>query len=244
MRFPNPKDPEKTTWARNDHIFRAKFQSGKCSLPFYPKMSSSSSSSDSEHSSISKRPHAREVNEDDDSSDSAADSASSSSGADTEAEDVPVLSHAEKRRQKKKDQKQPASTDEKSVKQTKIRNTAELAPSKVPKRQNSVWVGNLAFKTTPQSLRQFFDGVGEITRIHMPMKMTTGGPSGGAVKENRGLVALLSSNVSFHVDKNIQPPIINRFAYVDFATADAKTVATTLSENHLDGRRLLIKDGV
>lgn len=35
----------------------------------------------------------------------------------------------------------------------------------------------------------------------------------------------------------------NRFAYVDFATPDAKTVAITLSENHLDGRRLLIKDG-
>ncbi|KZT72480.1 RNA-binding domain-containing protein, partial [Daedalea quercina L-15889] len=33
------------------------------------------------------------------------------------------------------------------------------------------------------------------------------------------------------------------FAYVDFATPDAKTVAITLSENPLDGRRLLIKDG-
>lgn len=30
---------------------------------------------------------------------------------------------------------------------------------------------------------------------------------------------------------------------MDFATADAKTLATTLSENPLDGRRLLIKDG-
>lgn len=34
------------------------------------------------------------------------------------------------------------------------------------------------------------------------------------------------------------------FAYVDFATPDAKTIAITLSENHLDGRRLLIKDGM
>ena len=34
------------------------------------------------------------------------------------------------------------------------------------------------------------------------------------------------------------------FAYVDFATPDAKTIAITLSENPLDGRRLLIKDGV
>ncbi|KAK7696004.1 hypothetical protein QCA50_000644 [Cerrena zonata] len=184
-------------------------------------MSSSASSSDSEPPSISKRPHAKEVNEDHDSSTSASDAASSSSDNDTDTEEIPVLSHAEKRRQKKKEQKQPdpADTDEHNVKKTKVRNTAEVPPSKAPKRQHSVWVGNLAFKTTAQSLRQFFDGVGEITRIHMPMKMSSGGPSGGAVKENRG------------------------FAYVDFATADAKTVATTLSENPLDGRRLLIKDG-
>ncbi|TFY54410.1 hypothetical protein EVJ58_g8885, partial [Rhodofomes roseus] len=37
--------------------------------------------------------------------------------------------------------------------------------------------------------------------------------------------------------------IENRFAYVDFATPDAKTIAITRSENPLDGRRLLIKDG-
>jgi len=36
----------------------------------------------------------------------------------------------------------------------------------------------------------------------------------------------------------------NSFAYVDFATPDAKLVAITLSERNLEGRRLLIKDGV
>jgi hypothetical protein len=30
---------------------------------------------------------------------------------------------------------------------------------------------------------------------------------------------------------------------VDFATSDAKTIAITLSEGNLDGRKLLIKDG-
>lgn len=167
-------------------------------------MSSTESSSDSEPSSISKRPHALEANEDDDSSDSA----STSSGADTETEDVPVLSHAEKRKQKKKEQKKSDPTDEQNVKKTKVRNTAELAPSKVPKRQNSVWVGNLAFKTTAQSLRQFFDGCGEITRIHMPMKLSSGGPSGGAVKENRGSVTLCPATF-VHVDKNIHSILID-----------------------------------
>ena len=71
-------------------------------------------------------------------------------------------------------------------------NTAELKPSKLPKRQNSVWVGNLSFKTTPEALRAFFAGCGEITRVHMPMKMASTGPGGrGAVKQNRGSVCSL-----------------------------------------------------
>lgn len=37
--------------------------------------------------------------------------------------------------------------------------------------------------------------------------------------------------------------VTTRFAYVDFATPDAKTLAIALSENNLDGRKLLIKDG-
>lgn len=33
------------------------------------------------------------------------------------------------------------------------------------------------------------------------------------------------------------------FAYVDFATPEAKNAAILMSESHLEGRRLLIKDG-
>jgi hypothetical protein len=33
------------------------------------------------------------------------------------------------------------------------------------------------------------------------------------------------------------------FAYVDFATPEAKQVAITMTESPLEGRRLLIKDG-
>jgi len=36
---------------------------------------------------------------------------------------------------------------------------------------------------------------------------------------------------------------LNSFAYVDFATPEAKQVAITMTESPLDGRRLLIKDG-
>lgn len=34
------------------------------------------------------------------------------------------------------------------------------------------------------------------------------------------------------------------FAYVDFASPDSKVIAITMSEQNLDGRRLLIKDGM
>ncbi|KAI0702911.1 hypothetical protein BC835DRAFT_1263607 [Cytidiella melzeri] len=186
--------------------------------------STSSSSSDFEQPKTTKRK--LDAAKDDSQSD---DAASFSDSVDSDAEpaveeDVPVLSHKELRRQKKKQQRiQQDGVDSATAnanKNPKLKNTAELAPSKIPKRQNSVWVGNLSFKTTPDALRHFFNGVGEITRVHMPMKMSAAGPgSRGAVKENRG------------------------FAYVDFPTPEAKTIAITLSENHLDGRRLLIKDG-
>ncbi|KAI0824775.1 hypothetical protein BC628DRAFT_1377669 [Trametes gibbosa] len=197
--------------------------------------SDSGSSSDSERASSSSPPpnkrtlvEEEEVNdESDDSSSDSEDSGDESDADEGEGSDVPVLSHAEKRRQKRKEDRSaqkkgvtPAEDVVQAKVKSKVKNTAELPPSKVPKRQNSVWVGNLSFKTTPASLRNFFDGVGEITRIHMPMKMVTGGPEDRRPRqENRG------------------------FAYVDFATQDAKTVAITMSENPLDGRRLLIKDG-
>ncbi|KAI0268214.1 hypothetical protein BC834DRAFT_923290 [Gloeopeniophorella convolvens] len=154
------------------------------------------------------------------SSASDADSVSSSSSlelrseAEQDAVDAPVLSHAAKRKQKRAQAKKASSSESPEKKPKK-----EGDAGGHPKRQNSVWIGNLSFKTTPESLKRFFDGVGEITRINLPTK-AVGGPPGGQVRrENRG------------------------FAYVDFATPDAKTIAIAMSEKHLEGRRLLIKDG-
>lgn len=127
-----------------------------------------------------------------------------------------MLSHKELRRQKKKQLKAAAAAqpaDEAAdgapaAKKQKVKNTAELAPSKVPKRQNSVWVGNLSFKTTPDALRKFFDGVGEITRVHMPMKMASAGPGArGAVKENRGSVCLLYLDRRLDIMYAFSPPL-------------------------------------
>ncbi|KAF8272038.1 hypothetical protein EI94DRAFT_1796451 [Lactarius quietus] len=122
-------------------------------------------------------------------------------------EDTPVLSHAAKRKQKKASLGDTATVKEEEDVSTPV------------KRQNSIWVGNLSFKTTQESLRRFFDGVGEITRVNLPTKPGKAVPGESSRRENKG------------------------FAYVDFATSEAKQAAIVMTESPLDGRRLLIKDG-
>ncbi|KAL0950098.1 hypothetical protein HGRIS_010099 [Hohenbuehelia grisea] len=150
--------------------------------------------------------------------------------------EVQALSHAERRRQKKKERKaatKAGSDDEAELPSKKRKlndgttekgkdkakgkeNTKDKGSTTEPKRQNSVWVGNLAFKTTPDDIRNFFSSAGEITRINMPMKPAK---RPGMPNENTG------------------------FAYVDFSTVEAKVAAIALSEKPLTGRKLLIKDG-
>jgi len=136
-------------------------------------MSSDSSSSSENAKAASKRkpPPDVEIASDDDES--------SGSGSDQD-EDVGVLSHAERRRQKKRELK-TAKAVEATTKKRKLNDgSAARNPStgRSPdetklKRQNSVWVGNLSYQTTRDMLKQYFDGVGEITRIHMPQRPGT-----------------------------------------------------------------------
>ncbi|KAF8076698.1 hypothetical protein FPV67DRAFT_428584 [Lyophyllum atratum] len=144
----------------------------------------------------------------------ASDSDSSDSDADSTPEE-PVLSHAERRKQKKAAKQQEKEESASSSKKRKLEN-GKAIPVPADKRKNSVWVGNMSFKTTQENLRTFFEDVGEVTRIYMPTKPAVN----PAMKpENRG------------------------FAYVDFATPEAKIGAIALSEKPLVGRKLLIKDG-
>ncbi len=111
------------------------------------------------------------------------DSASSSSSSRSPSPEVPVVSHAEKRKQKRKQQKvqeTPSVTEN-----GKSKSADSSASTALPKRQNSVWVGNLSFKTTQEDLRTFFSGAGEITRINLPTKKPNGPGQRG---ENRGSV--------------------------------------------------------
>jgi hypothetical protein len=114
--------------------------------------------------------------------------------------EVPVLSHAERRRQKKEAKLAAAQAKEEAaaeaadgaaaVKKRKLKDgsaktvdAADADSGKPKPRQNSVWVGNMSFKTQQEDLRRFFKDVGEITRINMPTKA----PAGPGVRpENRG----------------------------------------------------------
>ena len=106
----------------------------------------------------------------------------------------PVLSHAERRR-RKKEQKLAAKLKEEEGSATKKRKLKDgSAKVVVPiKRQNSVWVGNMSFKTTQEDLRTFFEDAGEITRINMPTKRAAGP---GLKPENRGYVLRRSPSIT------------------------------------------------
>lgn len=78
-----------------------------------------------------------------------------------------------------------------------------------------IWIGNLSFKTTKDSLRRFFverGGLDEstITRLHMPVDNNT--------KQNKG------------------------FAYVDFTSEATLAIAMSCTEKLVDGRKVLIKN--
>lgn len=196
---------------------------------------SSSSSDESERSTSSrcKKPLLKRRRSDEAGASSDDDSDTGSNNA-REIPDALALSHAERRRQKKKEgRSQKEVVNAPAAKKRKLKDGVAVSSSisKKEKRQNSVWVGNLSFKTTPDALRGFFDGVGDITRIHMPMRA-------GAKGENMGSVVLLLDYVSRLCD------LIHRFAYVDFGSPDHKIIAITLSERDFHGRRLLIKDGM
>jgi RNA recognition motif-containing protein len=95
----------------------------------------------------------------------------------------------------------------------------EAADSATAKRSDyGVWIGNLAFQTTKDDLRNFFVSNctftdATVTRIHLPKGQEKFGRA-----QNRG------------------------FAYVDFSTEKALKEALGLSEQLLTGRRVLIKN--
>lgn len=137
-------------------------------------MSSSSSSSSPFASPLSSKK--RELSQDEEVDSDSDEISSSETDLKGPSIHAAVLSHAERRRQKKRVLKASNEAERASKRQKLDDGSAakskpgQAADKTKPKRQNSVWVGNLSFKTTKEALKQFFDSVGGVTRIHMPQK--------------------------------------------------------------------------
>ncbi|KAL9935476.1 hypothetical protein V8E36_005824 [Tilletia maclaganii] len=157
------------------------------------------------------------------------DAAAAAAGADAEAEvEVEVLSHKEQRKRRRLEKRAaslaanaankdesagPAKANTGSTVQVITSSSASSASKPAPRSEYAVWVGNLAFGTTPQRLQSWLEDkcVAGITRINMPK---------GARRheQNKG------------------------FAYVDLPDETTLKYCISLSESPLEGRRLLIKD--
>lgn len=158
-------------------------------------MSSASSSSSSASSRASspetteprelkrkRTPKTKDVEYDDSDSDSSEDESEANDETLPES-DEPALSHKERRKRKKEAKLAAKLAEEgKPTKKRKLKDgTAKEVTSTA--RKNSVWVGNMSFKTDQDDLRRFFKDVGEITRINLPTKAPTGP---GVKPQNRG----------------------------------------------------------
>ncbi|SPO31704.1 related to RNA-binding protein rnp24 [Ustilago trichophora] len=127
--------------------------------------------------------------------------------------EVEVLSHKEQRRRKKL-AKLSDSTDSTLPSDPNALMHPSRAPTVQPRSGFSIWVGNLSFFTAPAKLIDWF--------------------------EQRGVDGISRVNMP----KGARRAEMNRgFCYLDLPSKDMLTAALNLSEQPLDGRKLLIKNG-
>ncbi|KAF9430450.1 hypothetical protein BGZ94_006798 [Podila epigama] len=159
--------------------------------------------------------------EDSSSSSSSSDSSSSEDSDDPNTQPPPKSKKKKNRKKKTKKAGLDASDDEDAAAPENDDGETEGASKKKKKEKKEgpgrkgefgIWIGNMSFLTTEKALRHFFRDVGaEITRVNMPSG------SGYNKKGNKG------------------------FAYVDFSSAEGQVNAIALSEQELEGRKVLIK---
>lgn len=121
-------------------------------------------------------------------------------------------------RKAKKTKDAPAGDDDNEKPKSEKPESKKTESTAEKRSEYGVWIGNLAFQTSKDDVRNFFVSNctftdATITRIHLPK-----GPEKFGRSQNRG------------------------FAYVDFSTEKALKEAMGLSEQLLTGRRVLIKN--
>lgn len=122
------------------------------------------------------------------------------------------------KRKEKKEKNKPAKTEEEE-------NKPAVAEPPAPGQRSDygIWIGNLPWSATKDTLRTWFEDQGiddrSITRLHMPPPPEEKGPPRPGFK-----------------------PLNKGFAYVDFLGAPELELALALSEKLMGGRKVLIKN--
>lgn len=129
-----------------------------------------------------------------------------------------------KRKEKKQKSSKPAKTeDEEDEKPDVSAATTAQAPAPGQRSEYGIWIGNLPWSATKDTLRTWFFDQGiddrSITRLHMPAPPEEKGPSRPGFK-----------------------PLNKGFAYVDFIGEPELQLAMALSEKLMGGRKVLIKN--
>lgn len=128
-----------------------------------------------------------------------------------EEDEVEALSHKERRKRRKMEKKGLLPTSA-AGKQGEGQDSQDRQEPLPERSRYAVWVGNLSFQTTTQRLQSWFQE-----------------------KEIWGITRI-------HMPKGAKKFEYNKgFAYVDLPSEEAVEAAVALSEDHLEGRRLLIK---
>ncbi|SNX87943.1 related to RNA-binding protein rnp24 [Melanopsichium pennsylvanicum] len=156
-----------------------------------------------------------------DSNSDAADTSTVTANGEADQGQVEVLSHKEMRKRKKLGKLNPDSIDATAATADADPNNlihpsraAIATPSLQPRSGFSIWVGNLSFFTAPAKLVDWFN--------------------------QRGVDGISRVNMP----KGMRRAEMNRgFCYLDLPSKDMLTAALNLSEQPLDGRKLLIKNG-
>jgi hypothetical protein len=122
---------------------------------------------------------------------------------------------------------QPPTSNEPKVDDSVHPDRKNLIKKEPPRAEFCVWIGNLAYSTDVDGLRTWLThGLAkvdddEITRVNLPVNATG---------QSKGYFESMSV-------------VDGRFAYVDLKTQEGRDTIITRSEQVLDGRRLLIKNG-
>ena len=136
----------------------------------------------------------------------------------------PASKKAKRKEKKQKSSKTATGADGEGAKGEDATATATAqAPAPGQRSEYGIWIGNLPWSATKDSLRAWFEDQGiddkSITRLHMPAPPEEKGPSRPGFKpQNKG------------------------FAYVDFVGAPELQLALAQSEKLMGGRKVLIKN--